>query len=73
MKPETSSGIPAPWHGRTVPWAIDGETFVAQYNPSEAVIMRVAKDRGASRKELETVHLLKALLGAVIVDAEAAA
>lgn len=62
-----------PWRGRDISWRIDGEDYQAPYGPQELVMMASAKDRGASRKELETLHLLKALLGAVIVDAEAAA
>lgn len=63
----------APWNGRQVEWRIDGETFTANYHPGELKIMEIARERGATRVELEAVHLLKALLDAVIVDAEATA
>lgn len=62
-----------PWHGREVPWIIDGIEHIAHYNPAELAMMAIAKERGATRRELEFLHLVKACLGGVIVDAEASA
>jgi hypothetical protein len=76
-----------PWHGRRIEWSVShpagvydegtrpypavSDLFVADFHPGEILMMKVARERGATRHELEILHLLKAELDATIIDAEA--